>query len=481
VAGEAAKTRDGGTIMPVSVFLSHSSRDNAFCERLALNLTEYDVRVWYDQWEIKVGDSLRGKIAAGIEANDYLAVVLSGASVESQWVQQELNAALARELREREVVVLPLLIEDCKMPTFLEDKKYADFRTDYDEGLKQVLDRVGAKKRAKKRSVIATQSTVRRNDELAFEAAYFEQWFLDRLEEGNEMRIQRHFWNWRDAVRAIKPALFPEDIPARQFDIDAAGQALLEKMAISGNALVRYGQGRWCDRVIELLYDAYLLVNAWGTNSGASIDMNVRTSAARCRILDVVFALGAAAMDQQEYGVLRRALSRNTPDAGYWERRGWFRYTLTMAARGTPDRRQTWYLPLPRALEYVKSRPSLRTYFRDDEAVLDYLCQFDLVQCLYWVLHSQDRDPLHDSYPSCALYAPRRVEPLVRSLILREEPASLLGDYSDAQLAVTLKGFARIMGEGASPMTYRGWADEGWDDPMVRDFLATHGKDVPQP
>lgn len=467
--------------MPPSVFLSHSSRDNEFCERLALDLTEYDVRVWYDQWEIKVGDSLRGKMAAGIEANDYLAVVLSCASVESQWVQQELNAALAKELRERKVVVLPLLIEECKIPTFLEDKKWADFRTDYDCGLNQVLDSLAAKKRGKRRSVTAARGARRRNDELAFDVGYFEDWFVDRLEEGNEIRIQRHFWNWRDAVRALKPELAPEEAPAQQIDIDAAGQALLDKLAISGNVLVRYSQESRFSRVVDLLYEAYLVVNGWGLNDGASVDWNVRPSAGRCRILDVVFALGAAGMDQREYGALPAALNRNTPDQGYWEHRSWFRYAVTMAARGTPDRRAKWYLPVARAIDYVKSRPNLRNYFRDDERIADCVCQFDLIQSVHWVLRSAQPEALGDSYPSCALYAPRRVEPLVRSLILREEPASLAGDYSDAQLAAILKGFTRMMGESAPLMTYRGWADEGWDDPMVRDFLATHGKDAPNP
>jgi hypothetical protein len=104
-----------------SVFLSHSSRDKDFCQRLALDLSNYEIKVWYDEWEIKVGDSLRTKISTGIEEHEYLAVVLSHASVESDWVQIELNAALAKELRERRVVVLPLLIQDCKLPTFLED------------------------------------------------------------------------------------------------------------------------------------------------------------------------------------------------------------------------------------------------------------------------------------------------------------------------------------------------------------------------
>ncbi len=121
------------------VFLSHSSRDKAFVDRLALDLERVGVGVWYDKWEIRVGDSLLDKIAEGIESNDFLAIVLSPSSVESEWVRREVNAALMRELDEKKVIVLPLLLEDCRIPTLLRVKKWADFRTSYDLGLEEFL------------------------------------------------------------------------------------------------------------------------------------------------------------------------------------------------------------------------------------------------------------------------------------------------------------------------------------------------------
>lgn len=47
-----------------------------------------------------------------------------------------------RELEEKRVVVLPVLIEDCEIPLFLRDKLYADFRSDFDKGIQQVLESV---------------------------------------------------------------------------------------------------------------------------------------------------------------------------------------------------------------------------------------------------------------------------------------------------------------------------------------------------
>lgn len=59
------------------VFLSHASADKSFVGRLAVDLRANTVPVWYDQWELKVGDSLQCKIAEGVEGSAWLAVALS--------------------------------------------------------------------------------------------------------------------------------------------------------------------------------------------------------------------------------------------------------------------------------------------------------------------------------------------------------------------------------------------------------------------
>lgn len=126
------------------VFISHSSKDNEFVDKLARHLIKAKARVWVDTWELKVGDSLLQKIQDAIKTADALLVVLSKASVESEWCKRELSAGLMRELDERRVVVLPLLLEDCDIPVFLREKRYADFRRDYDQGLRDTLDGLSA-------------------------------------------------------------------------------------------------------------------------------------------------------------------------------------------------------------------------------------------------------------------------------------------------------------------------------------------------
>src|SRR4051812_23154787 len=104
------------------IFISYSHADSEFVDRLATQLVQQAVNVWVDRWEINVGDSLIDKVEEAIAGASALLVVLSRASVESNWVKKEVNAGLVRELEEKQVVVLPVLVEDCKIPVFLREK-----------------------------------------------------------------------------------------------------------------------------------------------------------------------------------------------------------------------------------------------------------------------------------------------------------------------------------------------------------------------
>ncbi len=124
------------------VFISYSHQNKEFAEKLAANLVQHKAHVWIDSWELNVGDSIIDKVQTAIEESSALLVVLSNASMESEWCKKELTAGFFRELEEKRVVLLPLLLEDCKMPIFLRDKMYADFRSNFDEGLSKTLEAI---------------------------------------------------------------------------------------------------------------------------------------------------------------------------------------------------------------------------------------------------------------------------------------------------------------------------------------------------
>lgn len=110
--------------------------------QLAGRLGLFGIKAWIDEMEILPGDSLIGKIEHGLKSNDYVGAVLSSRSISSEWVTREIRAALSGEIAYQRVIILPMIIEDCDIPPFLQDKLYANFRSDFHIGFSALLRRL---------------------------------------------------------------------------------------------------------------------------------------------------------------------------------------------------------------------------------------------------------------------------------------------------------------------------------------------------
>jgi hypothetical protein len=127
------------------VFLSHTSHDKPFARQLRTDLMERGVaKVWIDEAEIKVGESLLEKIQQALKDTKYFAIILSPKALESNWVRKELEYAMHREIASDGASIIPILYEDCEIPPFLAGKLYADFRdpTRHGAGVELLLDRL---------------------------------------------------------------------------------------------------------------------------------------------------------------------------------------------------------------------------------------------------------------------------------------------------------------------------------------------------
>ncbi|MCA1621949.1 MAG: toll/interleukin-1 receptor domain-containing protein [Acidobacteria bacterium] len=111
------------------VFLSHNWEDKPTARALAAKLSERGIGVWLDEAEIRLGDSLIEKIRDAIDTVDYVAVLLSKNSVNSEWVKREVDIAMNQEIARKRVKVLPIRLDDCALPGFLVGKLYADLQS----------------------------------------------------------------------------------------------------------------------------------------------------------------------------------------------------------------------------------------------------------------------------------------------------------------------------------------------------------------
>lgn len=89
-------------------FISHASEDKpAIARPLAEELVRIGFKVWYDEYELKVGDSLRTKIEHGLANSTYGIVILSHNFFSKKWPQNELNGLWAKE-NVADRVILPI-------------------------------------------------------------------------------------------------------------------------------------------------------------------------------------------------------------------------------------------------------------------------------------------------------------------------------------------------------------------------------------
>ncbi len=87
-------------------FISHATEDKAdFVRPLAEELRDLQVKVWYDEFELSVGDSLRRSIDHGISKSKYGIVVLSPAFLAKNWTQYELDGLVARQVNGNKVIL----------------------------------------------------------------------------------------------------------------------------------------------------------------------------------------------------------------------------------------------------------------------------------------------------------------------------------------------------------------------------------------
>jgi hypothetical protein len=93
---------------PYDVFISHAHEDKeAVARPLATELRSRGIRVWYDEFALSLGDSLRRSIDRGLAESRFGVVVLSPSFFAKEWPMRELNGLTSRESAGGKVI-LPL-------------------------------------------------------------------------------------------------------------------------------------------------------------------------------------------------------------------------------------------------------------------------------------------------------------------------------------------------------------------------------------
>lgn len=134
--------------MEWDVFICHASEDKEdFVRPLAEGLQAHGLKIWYDDFTLTVGDSLRRSIDRGLAHSKFGVVVISPNFMRKEWPQRELDGLVARELASGKVI-LPVwhqitVDQVRKYSPVLADRVAVSSSAGLDKVIKELLHAIG--------------------------------------------------------------------------------------------------------------------------------------------------------------------------------------------------------------------------------------------------------------------------------------------------------------------------------------------------
>jgi response regulator RpfG family c-di-GMP phosphodiesterase len=123
------------------VFLSHSSEDKGAVCKIAENLKDAGLRVWFDSWAIPSGGDILHEIEKGIQQSRVLVLCMSPDSLKSDWVLMERTTALFRDPANKNRRFIPLLLSPCEsLPEALARFKYIKYYENHSTAISQLIN-----------------------------------------------------------------------------------------------------------------------------------------------------------------------------------------------------------------------------------------------------------------------------------------------------------------------------------------------------
>jgi uncharacterized protein YjbI with pentapeptide repeats len=95
-----------------SCFISYSTKDQKFADRLHADLQNKGVRCWFAPHDMQIGDPIRSRIDEVIRVHERLLLVLSKHSISSDWVEKEVETAFEQERRGKKTVLFPVRLDN---------------------------------------------------------------------------------------------------------------------------------------------------------------------------------------------------------------------------------------------------------------------------------------------------------------------------------------------------------------------------------
>jgi len=471
-AEEEASVRDaerreriGELVRGPSVFLSYAHQDREVARMLAVELEKRGAAVWIDEGELRIGDSIIERVSTAITEVEYIVVLISPTSVASPWVAKELSLAATRVLARQGVKVLPVRIGDVPMPASLSDILYLQLESRDISGAADTIYR----------DLLSHQEERSASGRMAEPpAAASAPWTMTTSSLVQEALREAR----RDDSVALMARLngLPPAVADAEHDQESLDE-ILDRLASVVATFAALDQDHWAaryakgfERVYNDVFDSYGVPK-----------VGLERLPPQQIWLDVIVrleAVGALAVRLEKWSLVRQLALM--PVAGERDPYHLFalRHGLTMATRANLFERHEGTQKVQLSLlimaqECVERLEALSADFPShEEAVLNSLCQFDVLAALAAINVGGSPDTRY-YYTNFARFHTRRSEPALRRMIEDSSVRAQLFNGGDDALALAIRVLDRLATREA--FRFNGWDD--LRDPIILDFLSQHPQD----
>lgn len=130
-------------MMKQKLFISYSHKDKKVVKQFALQLSLRGVELWMDEKNISFGGNYTTAILQGIHEADVYLVFLSENSIKSHWVNAEIDFALKEKIERKNLVIIPIRLDDYEVPVVLSNINYLDARFSVISAANELAEKLG--------------------------------------------------------------------------------------------------------------------------------------------------------------------------------------------------------------------------------------------------------------------------------------------------------------------------------------------------
>src|SRR5271157_2142145 len=136
----------------MTVFLSHSTKDGDFVEKLAIALEASGFTPWRCEVDIEKGANFVSQINEGLTQSQMALLVWSPDAAKSDWTEQEWTSLLAQQVAEHKIRRAIVMLRDHPLPPLLRTSNWIEARWDQAAGIRDVLDWLKRRQRVQRLS-----------------------------------------------------------------------------------------------------------------------------------------------------------------------------------------------------------------------------------------------------------------------------------------------------------------------------------------